>query len=51
MMLNWLNDYATNYKKVIDSIPLEKVEEIAKQDDNVRMMLDFLDASERGWIR
>ncbi len=28
MMLNWLNNYATNYKKVIDSIPLEKVEEV-----------------------
>lgn len=32
-------------------VALEKVEEIAKTDDNVRMMLDFLDASERGWIR
>lgn len=32
-------------------VALEKVEEIAKQDANVRMMLDFLDASERGWIR
>jgi len=32
-------------------VALEKVEEIAQQDDNVRMMLDFLDASERGWIR
>jgi UDP-N-acetylglucosamine acyltransferase len=30
---------------------LEKVEEIAQQDENVRMMLDFLNASERGWIR
>jgi UDP-N-acetylglucosamine acyltransferase len=32
-------------------VALEKVEEIAQKDDNVRMMLDFLDASERGWIR
>ena len=32
-------------------VALEKVAEIAQQDDNVRMMLDFLDASERGWIR
>jgi UDP-N-acetylglucosamine acyltransferase len=32
-------------------VALEKVEEIAKRDDNVRMMVDFLDASERGWIR
>jgi UDP-N-acetylglucosamine acyltransferase len=32
-------------------VALEKVEKIAAQDDNVRMMLDFLDASERGWIR
>ena len=32
-------------------VALEKVEEIAVQDGNVRMMLDFLDASERGWIR
>jgi len=32
-------------------VALEKVEEIARQDDNVRMMVDFLDASERGWIR
>ena len=32
-------------------VALEKVEEIAQKDENVRMMLDFLDASERGWIR
>jgi UDP-N-acetylglucosamine acyltransferase len=32
-------------------VALEKVEELANKDDNVRMMLDFLDASERGWIR
>ncbi len=32
-------------------VALEKVEEIAGQDENVRLMLDFLDASERGWIR
>lgn len=32
-------------------VALDKVEELAKQDDNVRKMLDFLDASERGWIR
>lgn len=32
-------------------VALEKVAEIAQQDDNVRMMMDFLDASERGWIR
>lgn len=32
-------------------VALEKVEELARQDKNVRMMLDFLDASERGWIR
>jgi UDP-N-acetylglucosamine acyltransferase len=32
-------------------VALEKVEELADKDDNVRMMLDFLDASERGWIR
>ncbi len=32
-------------------VALEKVEEIAEQDENVRMMLDFLDTSERGWIR
>jgi hypothetical protein len=30
---------------------LQKVEVIAEHDENVRMMLDFLDASERGWIR
>jgi len=44
------------FKQLIKSscshkVALEKVEEIAKQDENVRMMLDFLDASERGWIR
>jgi UDP-N-acetylglucosamine acyltransferase len=32
-------------------VALEKVEEIAQRDENVRMMLDFLDSSERGWIR
>ena len=32
-------------------VALEKVEELAKKDENVRKMLDFLDASERGWIR
>ncbi len=32
-------------------VALEKVEALAKQDDNVQLMLDFLDASERGWIR
>ncbi len=32
-------------------VALEKVEEIANNDENVRMMLDFLDSSERGWIR
>ncbi len=32
-------------------VALEKVEELAQQDENVRMMLDFLDSSERGWIR
>ena len=32
-------------------VALEKVEEIAQKDENVRMMLDFLDSSERGWIR
>ncbi len=32
-------------------VALEKVEAIAADDSNVRMMLDFLDASERGWIR
>lgn len=44
------------YKQLIKSscshkVALQKVEEIAEQDENVRMMLDFLDASERGWIR
>ncbi|HEB82079.1 MAG TPA: acyl-ACP--UDP-N-acetylglucosamine O-acyltransferase [Gammaproteobacteria bacterium] len=32
-------------------VALEKVGELAKKDENVRKMLDFLDASERGWIR
>jgi len=32
-------------------VALEKVDEIAARDENVRMMLDFLEASERGWIR
>jgi UDP-N-acetylglucosamine acyltransferase len=32
-------------------VALEKVEEIAQQDENVRKMLDFLNSSERGWIR
>ena len=32
-------------------VALDKVEEIAQQDGNVRMMVDFLNASERGWIR
>ena len=32
-------------------VALEKVKVLAQKDDNVRMMLDFLDASERGWIR
>jgi len=32
-------------------VALEKVEELALQDENVRMMVDFLDTSERGWIR
>lgn len=32
-------------------VALEKVEALAGQDENVRKMLDFLDASERGWIR
>lgn len=32
-------------------IALEKVKEIANKDENVRMMLGFLDSSERGWIR
>lgn len=44
------------FKQLIKSscshkVALEKAEEIAKRDDNVRMVLDFLDASERGWIR
>jgi UDP-N-acetylglucosamine acyltransferase len=32
-------------------IALEKVGEIAANDENVRYMLDFIEASERGWIR
>ncbi|MCK4676146.1 MAG: acyl-ACP--UDP-N-acetylglucosamine O-acyltransferase [Gammaproteobacteria bacterium] len=32
-------------------IALEKVAEIAQRDENVQMMMDFLDSSERGWIR
>jgi len=32
-------------------VALEQVEELAQKDANVRKMLDFLDASERGWIR
>ena len=32
-------------------VALEKVEEIAQRDENVRKVLDFIDASERGWIR
>lgn len=32
-------------------VALEKVEEIAEKDDNVRKVLAFLDASRRGWIR
>jgi UDP-N-acetylglucosamine acyltransferase len=32
-------------------VALEKVEELAQQDEHVRCMLDFLDSSERGWIR
>jgi len=32
-------------------VALERVEEIAKNDESVRLMLNFLDASERGWIR
>lgn len=32
-------------------VALGKVEEIAQKDKNVRMMLNFLDSSERGWIR
>jgi len=44
------------FKQLIKSscshkVALERAEEIAKQDENVRLMLDFLDASERGWIR
>lgn len=32
-------------------VALERVEEIAENDASVRLMLDFLDTSERGWIR
>ena len=32
-------------------VALKKVEEIANKDENVRMMVGFLDSSERGWIR
>jgi UDP-N-acetylglucosamine acyltransferase len=32
-------------------VALEKVEELALRDKNIRLMIDFLDASERGWIR
>lgn len=32
-------------------VALDKVAEIAQQDDNVQTMLDFLNASKRGWIR
>jgi UDP-N-acetylglucosamine acyltransferase len=32
-------------------VALEKVGEIANKDENVRKMVGFLDASERGWIR
>ncbi len=32
-------------------VALEKVEAIARDDEHVRQMLAFLDASERGWIR
>ncbi|VAW52633.1 Acyl-[acyl-carrier-protein]--UDP-N-acetylglucosamine O-acyltransferase [hydrothermal vent metagenome] len=32
-------------------VALDKVEEIAQADESVKMMVDFLDASERGWIR
>jgi len=32
-------------------VALEQVEELAQQDEDVRKVLDFLDASERGWIR
>jgi UDP-N-acetylglucosamine acyltransferase len=44
------------FKQLIKSscshkVALQQAEEIAKKDENVRMMLDFLDASERGWIR
>ena len=30
---------------------LQKAEELAQQDDHVRKIMDFLNASERGWIR
>lgn len=32
-------------------VALAKVQELAQKDENVRKMLDFLEASERGWIR
>ena len=44
------------YKLLIKSscshkVALEKVELLAQSDENVALMLKFLDASERGWIR
>jgi UDP-N-acetylglucosamine acyltransferase len=46
----------TAFKLLIKSssshkVALEKVKELAQQDKNVKKMLKFLDASERGWIR
>ena len=32
-------------------VALEKVEDLAKNDEHVRIILNFIDASERGWIR
>ena len=32
-------------------VALEKVQELAQRDENVRQVLRFLDSSERGWIR
>lgn len=32
-------------------LALEKVEELAQQDENVRKVVDFIDSSQRGWIR
>jgi UDP-N-acetylglucosamine acyltransferase len=32
-------------------VALEKVEELAGKDSNVRLVLDFLNSSDRGWIR